>query len=248
MFFERPHPWGGSAIGEMQGFAMDRQIERQRALPGGRAVVGGVLMAVAAIGVFLAVRGASTRETHPVVVAASAIHVGDAIEADDVEVVDADLPADQAQVTFGTAEDVVGHVALGPIGEGEVLQASAVTTDAARGDGLAEISLRLPRAQVAVGRLAEGDRVDVYVTYDDRTSSVVRGVVVVRLSVDDDDSLTSDREIELVVAAPSGDDVAALVHALRTGDVTVVRSTFDSPTATDPVEFDSGSSAGTGEP
>ena len=34
---------------------------------------------------------------------------------------------------------------------------------------------RLPRAQIAVGRLKEGERVDVFATYDDRTSSVVRG-------------------------------------------------------------------------
>ena len=33
------------------------------------------------------------------------------------------------------------------------------------------------------------------------------------------------------MAVPSGDAVAAVVHALRTGDVTVVRSTFAATTA-----------------
>ena len=47
-----------------------------------------------------------------------------------------------------------------------------------------------------------------------------------QIGAEDAGSLTSDREISLVVAVPSGDAVAALVHALRTGDVTVVRSTF----------------------
>ena len=76
-----------------------------------------------------------------------------------------------------------------------------------------------------------------FATYDDRTSSVVRGAEVVQIGVDDDGSLTSNREVTLVVAVPSGDAVAAVVHALRTGDVTVVRSTFADPTAEDPLVF-----------
>ena len=76
-----------------------------------------------------------------------------------------------------------------------------------------------------------------FATYDDRTSSVVRGAEVVQIGVDDDGSLTSNREVTLVVAVPSGDAVAAVVHALRTGDVTVVRSTFADATAEDPLVF-----------
>jgi Flp pilus assembly protein CpaB len=218
---------------------VERTIERQRSLPGGRAVLGGLLMAVAAIGVYVAVQQASSDHAAPVVVAARPIHVGDVVEPDDVELVDLDLPADQDRATFADLEGVVGHVALGPIGEGEVVQASVVTDEEQRGRPRDEIALRLPRGQVAVGRLKEGERVDVFVTYDDRTTSVVRGVEVVRLSLDEDDSLTSDREIELVVSVTSGEAVAALVHALRTGDVTVVRSTFDSPSATGPVAYES---------
>ena len=39
------------------------EIQRHRGLPGGRAVIGGVLMAVAAIGVYLAYR--SDHHHHP---------------------------------------------------------------------------------------------------------------------------------------------------------------------------------------
>ena len=99
---------------------------------------------------------------------------------------------------------------------------------------------RCPGRQIAVGRLKEGERVDVFVTYDERTASVVRGAQVVQIGAEDDGSLTSDREISLVVAVPSGDAVAALVHALRTGDVTVVRSTFAEASVDDPLEFEGG--------
>ena len=40
---------------------------------------------------------------------------------------------------------------------------------------------------------------DAFVTYDDRTSSVVRGAQVVQIDAEDSASLTSDREISLVV-------------------------------------------------
>ncbi len=86
--------------------------------------------------------------------------------------------------------------------------------------------MALPRDQIAVGRLKQGERVDVFVTYDAQTRTVVRGAEVVQIGAEDDGSLTSDREVTLVVAVASGDDVAALVHALRTGEVTVVRSTL----------------------
>ena len=89
-----------------------------------------------------------------------------------------------------------------------------------------------------MGRLKEGERVDVFATTEDRTTSVVRGAAVVQIEADDSGSLTSSREVTLVVAVPSGDAVAAVVHALRTGDVTVVRSTFAEPTTDEPLSFD----------
>jgi hypothetical protein len=69
------------------------------------------------------------------------------------------------------------------------------------------------------------------------TTSVVRGTAVVEIDAEDGETLTSDREVTLVVAVPMGDAVAALVHALRTGEVTVVRSTFTDATIEDPISY-----------
>ena len=212
------------------------EIHRHRGLPGGRAVVGGVLMAVAAVGVYLAYDRASTGASQTVVVAARDLPAGHVLDADDVRPVDADLPDSAADGTFPSADALVGRVVLGPISEGEILQAGSITDDPAVPD-LHEVALNLPRGQLAVGRLKEGERVDVFATSDDRTTSVVRGAVVVQLEADDAGSLTSTREVTLVVAVPSGDAVAALVHALRTGEVTVVRSTFSEASTEDPLSF-----------
>lgn len=210
---------------------MEQQIDRRRSLPGGRAVVGGLLMAVAALGVFVAYSHASARPTAPVVVASTRLLAGETITAEDVHLVEADLPTEVATGTFGAAEDVIGRIALGPIAEGEILQAGLVTDDVS-GEARHEVALTLPRAQVAVGRLKQGEQVDLFVTAGNATELVVRSAEVVQLGSAGDGSITSDREVELVVAVPSGDAVTALVHALRTGDVTVVRSTFgaDDPT------------------
>lgn len=223
---------------------MERQIDRRRSLPGGRAVVGGLLMAVAAVGVFVAYTDATDRPTDPVVVAADDIRVGQVIEGDDLRVVEADLPDGMADHAFSAAEDVIGRVALGPIAAGELVQGGLVTDDVSS-EALHEVAITLPRAQIAVGRLKQGERVDVFVTTDDSTRSVVRGSQVVQIGAAGDGSLTSDREIELVVAVPSGDDVAAVVHALRTGDVTVVRSTLADPAVEDPLVFEGSGSEST---
>jgi hypothetical protein len=136
-------------------------------------------------------------------------------------------------------------VALGPIGEGELLQASSIT-DAPGEFGLHEVAITLPGSQIAVGRLKAGERVDVFATADDSTATVARGAQVVEISAEDDASLTSNRDITVVVAVADGDEVAALVHALRTGDVTVVRSTFAD--SSDPLTFEEGPDDSGGSP
>jgi len=215
------------------------EISQHRSLPGGRAVLGGVLMAVAVVGVFSAYTRVGQDPTDPIIVTTRAIRVGEVLEASDLRQVDGELPSDDA--AFGDVERLVGRVALGPMNEGEVVQAGSVTAEPAT-PGVHEVAVALPRRQIAVGRLKPGERVDVFVTYDERTSSVVRGAEVVQIEADDAGSLTSDREVSLVIAVPSGDAVAAVVHALRTGDVTVVRSTFATPSVDDPLEYE-----GTGE-
>lgn len=190
-------------------------------------MLGGLLVAVAAVGVFTAYAGAGDGPSDPVVVATRPIRLGEQLEAADLRVVHADLAGPIGAGVYERIADVVGQVALGPIGEGEVVQAGSLSVH--RGvPGTHEIELRLPREHLAVGRLKQGERVDVFVTREERTTSVVRGARVVQLTSGDDRSLTSEREVSLVVAVPSGDVVAALVHALRTGEVTVVRATFAS--------------------
>lgn len=202
-----------------------RVIERRKALPGSRAVVGALLMALSAIGVYVAASEAGSSPADPVVIAAREVSPGEQIEARDLRTARADLPADVRDGTFSEPGELVGRVALAGLGVDEIIQAGAVTDDRAD-ESAYEVALTLPRPQVAVGRLKQGERVDVFVTRDDRTASVARAAVVVQID-EGPGTLTSSREITLVVAVEDSTTVAAVVHALRTGDVTVVRSTLE---------------------
>lgn len=197
-------------------------------------MVGGLLVALAALGAFAVSASGASDGRGSVVVAADDLHPGEVVTADDVELARASLPS--SAHGFAMVEDVLGRVALGPVGRGEVLQASSLTDDTVAAGSRREVALTLPPEQVAVGRLRVGERVDVFVTYDEQTSSIVEGAEVVQLTLGDDSSLTRQGDISLVVSVESKELVAALVHALRTGAVTVVRSTLaeeadDEPTA-----------------
>jgi Flp pilus assembly protein CpaB len=212
-----------------------RRIERRHNLLGGRAVLGGLLITLAALGVFLTYLDASGDAGDAVLIAAADIHLGQVIASDDLRVVHGSLPATAQSHVFSDRGAVVGRSALGPIRAGELVQAGAVSADTVPADGAThEVALTLPRPQVAVGRLRQGDRVDIYVTTDTGTSAVVQGVRVVQLNGGGDGSLTDDRAITVVVAVLDGPAVLSLVHAQRTGDVTIVRSTLAGPMAATP--------------
>jgi hypothetical protein len=205
--------------------AAERLVARRTGLPGSRAVVGALLMAVAALGVYLAHLEATREPTTGYVIATRDLHAGALLGPGDLALEVLDLPAATAARAFRNVEDLAGHVALAPVSAGEVLWASAVT-GTERVEPSHEVALVLPRAHVAVARLQRGDRVDVFATAGPRTASIVRGALVVSATGGQGGAIAQEREVEVVVAVPTGEAVAALVHALRTGDVTIVRSTF----------------------
>lgn len=217
-------------VGEQRSSANGRsrsehRIDRRTGLPGSRAVVGALLMALAAVGVYLAHAEATRAPTTTYAVAATELRPGATLGAADLELAVLDLPEQVAARAFVSVDELIGRVALGPIGAGEVIQAGALSATT-HAEPAHEVALVLPRAHVAVGRLQQGDRIDVFATDAEETTTIVRGALVVAAPGAAGGAIGQVREVELVVAVPSGDAVAAVVHALRTSEVTVVRSTF----------------------
>jgi hypothetical protein len=110
----------------VRGLEGSRTILRRRALPSGRAVAGGFLMALAALGVFVAARGAGARPTQNYVVVAHEVIAGTTLTDDDLTFAALDLPGSLASHAFTSRSSVVGQVAIAHLSAGDLVQSSVV--------------------------------------------------------------------------------------------------------------------------
>jgi Flp pilus assembly protein CpaB len=200
-----------------------RRVQRARGLPGGRAVVGGLLVALAGVGTLVAWQQASGTPDRAYAVADRPILPGEPLAPGDVRLVPVDLPAGVSGAAFTDAGDLAGRVALGPIAEGELVQAGQLSGPGAPVP-TAEVSFALARDRAVDGRLRPGDLVDVFVTYDRGTEAVAEGIQVVTVS-DGGATFSSGAELTVTLALTDPATRRVLIQAVRAGEVTLVRST-----------------------
>ncbi len=200
------------------------RVQRRRGLPSGRAVVGGLLMALAAVGTFLAYAGANADHTVDVLVASHALRTGHVITAEDVELVAVEVP-DRVRGLFGAPTAAIGRVVVAPVDPGEFLLASATVVEPDGADTL-ELSVSVPAGR-AVDGLRPGERVDVFSTW----SSDVTELIAVDARVLDvrgaaGGVLDSGGSIVVRLALRDFAQVEALVHAQAAGDITMIRASI----------------------
>jgi len=195
-------------------------VRRRRTPPGGRAALGALLIAVAAVGTFTAASGATEDPRQPYVVARGDVAVGQRLSRGDLATARLDLPAYMRGRAYQPDEidELAGSVALGPIGRGELVQRSGV---AAARPGR-QVSFPIDPARAVGGSLQTGEFVDVVATLDGKTKIVVERAQVAALrergGIGGDDSLI----VTLDIA--SADAAVALVNALDKGELTLVRA------------------------
>jgi Flp pilus assembly protein CpaB len=242
-------PTDGARATEAHEAPPRRVVQRTPGVPGSRAVVGGALIALAAVGTFVSWRQASSPSQHTYAVATHALQPGDPLTSDDIRYEHMDLPAGVAGRAFDTPADPEGRVLVAPVGEGELLQ-DGVVSDQGDPDPAAEVSLALARDLAVDGRLQPGDTVDVYATQDETTTLVAGGVRVIAVS-DAGGSFADGSELTVTVGLDASDEQAAVIHAARAGEVTLVRTTHvprsssPSPSATSAPPTAEPSSTGT---
>jgi Flp pilus assembly protein CpaB len=212
-----------------------RRIRPRRGLPGGRAVVGGLLVAVAAVGIFAAVSGAGQGPDTRYYVAARDIDAGTTLTEDDIESVAVELPEGLRNRVFTDASALVGAITVGPLSEGEMVQAGALApgTDAE----VPTFSVAVGRADANAGELNRGDYVQVLATYGSDTSATTVTLStearIVSIS-EEDDSLAAAGQIVVRLQVPSPDERIAIVNATTSGKVSLIRVTgADDPSAAD---------------
>jgi Flp pilus assembly protein CpaB len=223
--------WGGLTTAEAGGrmTAPSPTVLRRRPLPGGRALAGGLLVAVAVVGVFAAYTDATAGPSRSYVVARRDLAPGTRLSAGDLAVRAVDLPGEQAGRAFRDVSSLEGAVLVGPVGAGELLQAGAVV----RGDAVGhEVSFPVARARALGGRLAPGERVDVVATYGTGADAVTVAVVRRALVVDVGGSrgpLGDQGDLVLTLSVGDPTEAMALAHAAGAGELTVVRTTGAGP-------------------
>ncbi|MGH9154322.1 MAG: SAF domain-containing protein, partial [Acidimicrobiales bacterium] len=140
-------------------------VRRRRPLPGGRAVVGGFLVSLSAVGIFAGYRQATADDTRTYVVASSDLAVGHRIAAGDLDVVRLELPLPLRRLAYRDPGALEGATVLGPVGRGELLQSSDILVGDGPVGGGREISFAVEAARAVDGQLRTGELIDVLATF-----------------------------------------------------------------------------------
>jgi Flp pilus assembly protein CpaB len=188
-------------------------------------VVGGLLVAVAAVVTFASAGGAGRGPAGRYVVAARDVVPGAELAAADLRVVAVDLPPGQRAVSFTDVAVLEGAVSLGALRAGQFVQSSDVAA-AGGGAGRVQLSVPVDRANAMEGStryLRGGERVDVVATERSGTTltrTVARDCEVVEVLGGDGGTsrLT-------VVLAVDPDDAEPLAGAAAVATLTLVRTT-----------------------
>ncbi len=212
--------------GGLPGTSRQLMVTPRRGLPGSRAVVGGLLVAVAAVGVFAAWSGANKGPTTRYVVAAHTVAAQTVLEPDDLKTVAIDLPDVVAGRSFSSTGALVRSVTLGPLETGELVQSGNVLPGRTA-KRRPEFSFGIDAERAVAGSLRAGDRVNVLVTYGTGTGSVTQLVSpdAQVLAVDGGarNGLSDSRRQVLTVALGASGDILELTNAARAGELTVAR-------------------------
>ena len=205
-------------------------VRRRRGLPGSRAVVGGLLVAVGAVGLFAAASSSGDGPAHSYVVARHDLPAGTRLQASDLELAPMELTPAVRSRAFDSAQPLLGATLIAPLGPGELVQASAVV--ARKADTASrELSFTLERGRIGTG-IKQGERADLLATYgtgnDAQTLVVVRQALLVaierpRTSSGDAGPAT------VTVAVDDPADAIALGHAIQLSKITLVRATGAPP-------------------
>src|SRR5215213_2193991 len=160
-----------------------REVRRRRALPSGRAVVGGFLVAASVVGVVAVSSAGSGTPADAYVVVTGNVDAGEVLAPGDLELVPLDLPDAQRAVSYTDVGVLAGATALAPLSAGQLVQSSDVAKPPG-GPGLATVSLPVEPARALDGALRRGDKVDVIATTTEGGAPATRTVSADALVVD----------------------------------------------------------------
>ncbi len=224
---------GDAVMVDLTGAGPTRTVVRRTPLPSGRAVVGGFLVALAAVVTFWAYTQSTAAPRQLYVVAAHDLVPGQRIGPGDLHAVALDLPnaAVRAQV-FGDPAPLVGASVIAPVSAGALVERSDVV---GRGGapGTEEISLAVDASRAVGGTLKVGEYVDVLGTFSSGSSSstsvIAPHVQVLTFTATGGGSLGGSSSEMIVISVPDSETAQAVADANIAAQITLVRATEQPP-------------------
>lgn len=213
-----------------------RSVPRQRHLPSGRAVIGGLLVTVAGLGVFAAHQAGTAAPETPYLIAVRTVPAGRAITADDLGLAPMRLVEQTARRAISEPDEVIGRIALVGLNDGDLISAGSIGAGTLGASAPSRrVAIELDRAQALDSNVAVGDAVDVLMTpppgNSDPTSKViVRQALVENVSGADDTTVGSSGKVRLSVVVPDEAAAIRLVDAYSAGRIHLIAaSTMSRP-------------------
>jgi Flp pilus assembly protein CpaB len=200
-------------------------LRTHRGLPARRAIAGGVLVAAAALGLFTAFLRADSAGRDQLVVAAHALPAGTRLSASDLRLVPMRVPSPQRAHAFRSVDGLVGRLVVGPIGDGELVQAASVVGRDEQ-PPFRQLTVLVDASQLQA--VDESDTVDILVTTGTgeaaRTEVAAGGARILRISRRGG-GVGADGKAPVTFALGSFDEVTRVVEASKAGALTLVRAT-----------------------
>jgi Flp pilus assembly protein CpaB len=198
-------------------------LRRRRALPSGRAVAGGLLVAVAAIAIFWSYTRFSDGPRRAYVVVRNPVRIGARIKASDLGRQPMDLPLSVRRLAFDRPDQLVGTTAVAPLVAGQLVQRGDVQQV---GSGRArEVTFTVDRGHTSAV-VAPGEYVDVVATTGNgdqaKARMVMRHVLVIGFA--GNRGTFTDGAYQVTVAVDNEPDALALTAATQSAKVSLLRA------------------------
>jgi Flp pilus assembly protein CpaB len=198
-------------------------VGRRRALPTGRALAGGFLVAVAAVIVFAALLTSTGNHNQSYAVANQPIPAGSTIGPADLSTARMSLPGPAGGRAFRDVGSLVGRTAAAAIGPGELIEASMLVPVGSQ-PATRPVSVGVEPSSLA--GLASGSSVDVLETAGTGTAAavsvVMRGAVLVAVSNPASSALATSSTLTVTLGVQTLSEVEAIVQAAQSGTVSLV--------------------------
>lgn len=206
----------------------ERTIKPRRGLPSGRAVVGALLVTVAAVGSFAAASRSDNGPDDSYLVITRRVDAGTPVRSEYLRLEPMQLSPVAAANALRSTASVEGATAIHDLTAGDLLSVNdfvpAPRVEGETVGAVHEFALPVPRERIAAATTA-GDRVTVLATLriHDELVTVVAVEDAVVLGWDTDDGLS--RTGVLTLALEEADTATGLAHMAVDGEITAVRTT-----------------------